>query len=332
MITVIVPAYNAAPVLRRCLKSIREATSEQLELIVVDDASTDATVECCEGLADIVVRRKQRGGAAVARNEGRRHGSGDRLVFIDADVEPEPGSIDVLLTGLAPGYDAAFGSYTALPPTGLRGAATRYKNFLHHFTHQRSQPEVATFWAGFGAVRAEAFDAVGGFPERAIRFADVEDIRLGYALTEAGHRVRVVPGAQALHHKPFTVAGLIRTDLVHRAIPWVDAALRSRSFRPELAVAPRAILSSLAAWTALVATMAVVVGGGWIPAAVAGLGLVAWLALNGPFLAAAYRAMGSVRQTAPLAALHVAFSWYAPLGAAAGLLAHVVGRARAKRR
>ena len=60
MISVIVPAHNAAPTVQRCLKSLRESTATQIEIIVVDDGSTDGTAGLCEALAGVVVPKLER--------------------------------------------------------------------------------------------------------------------------------------------------------------------------------------------------------------------------------------------------------------------------------
>ena len=56
---------------------------------------------------------------------------------------------------------AVLGSYDDRPPAS--GLVARYRNLLHHFVHQRSRREATTFWTGLGAVRRDAFAALGGF-------------------------------------------------------------------------------------------------------------------------------------------------------------------------
>lgn len=89
MISVIISVYNAAPYIRQCIDSIRNQSYPDLEIIAVDDGSTDESGAICEDLARqderIVVIHKENGGNASARNAGIDAARGDFLAFVDAD-------------------------------------------------------------------------------------------------------------------------------------------------------------------------------------------------------------------------------------------------------
>jgi hypothetical protein len=112
---------------------------------------------------------------------------------------------------------AAFGSYDNTPR--VRSLTALYANLRHHWVHQSGQREAVTFWAGLGAVRRDAFWAVGGFDEGPI-VSKIEDIELGTRLKREHWRIRLVPEALGTHCKAWTIAQLWRTDIFHRAIPW----------------------------------------------------------------------------------------------------------------
>ena len=97
--------------------------------------------------------------------------------------------------------------------------AAIYANLRHHWVHQNGQREAVTFWAGLGAVRREAFWAVGGFNEEP-GISKIEDIELGTRLKRERGRIRLVPEALGTHCKDWTIAQLWRTDIFYRAIPW----------------------------------------------------------------------------------------------------------------
>lgn len=94
MVSVIVPAYNIAPYIERCVKSICEQTYADLELILVDDGSTDDTPAICDRLAKaddrICVIHKENGGVSSARNAGIKAMRGEFVSFIDGDDRIEP--------------------------------------------------------------------------------------------------------------------------------------------------------------------------------------------------------------------------------------------------
>ncbi|MCH5258507.1 MAG: glycosyltransferase family 2 protein [Lachnospiraceae bacterium] len=93
-ISVIVPIYNSIDCLERCVKSICAQTYTDLEILLIDDGSTDGTDKLCERLAaeDSRIRfyRKENGGASTARNMGIRLAKGEYLGFVDSDDYIEP--------------------------------------------------------------------------------------------------------------------------------------------------------------------------------------------------------------------------------------------------
>lgn len=88
-ISVIVPVYNTLDYLERCVDSIIHQTYENLEIILVDDGSTDGTGALCDSLAArdqrIRVYHKENGGASSARNFGIWNAVGDYIGFVDSD-------------------------------------------------------------------------------------------------------------------------------------------------------------------------------------------------------------------------------------------------------
>lgn len=88
-VSVIVPVYNSIDCLERCVRSLCAQTYESMEILLIDDGSTDGTDQLCERLAAedarILVRHKKNGGASSARNVGLSMASGDYIGFVDSD-------------------------------------------------------------------------------------------------------------------------------------------------------------------------------------------------------------------------------------------------------
>jgi GT2 family glycosyltransferase len=219
-ISVVVPVHNNPGDLRLCLGALQRAATPDSEIVVVDDGSTDETASVAAVLGVPVVALAENSGPAAARNEGARRTRGAILFFVDADVIVAPTALERVQRFLAdhPQYAAVFGSYDARPHCGRM--VSRYRNLLHHFVHQRGNPEASTFWAGCGAIRRPAFEEVRGFDAARFRRPSIEDIELGYRLREAGHRIRLDPGLQGTHLKRWTLASMVRTDIFRRALPW----------------------------------------------------------------------------------------------------------------
>lgn len=94
-VSVIVPVYNVETYVRKCIKSLVSQTLEDIEIIVVDDGSTDNSMEIVEEFAKedsrIKIYHKQNGGLSDARNYGLQNAKGKYVAFLDSDdyVKPE---------------------------------------------------------------------------------------------------------------------------------------------------------------------------------------------------------------------------------------------------
>lgn len=89
MISVIVPVYNVEKYLERCVKSIAAQTYKDLEILLIDDGSTDKSGEMCDDFQQTDSRikafHKQNGGLSDARNYGIEHSAGEFISFVDSD-------------------------------------------------------------------------------------------------------------------------------------------------------------------------------------------------------------------------------------------------------
>lgn len=89
LVSIIVPVYNVAPYLRRCLDSIINQTYSQLEIILVDDGSTDDSGDICDEYSRkdnrIKIIHKPNGGISSARNTGLEVAKGEYIAFVDSD-------------------------------------------------------------------------------------------------------------------------------------------------------------------------------------------------------------------------------------------------------
>ena len=101
LISVIVPAYNIVDCLEKCIRSITAQTYSKLEILLVNDGSTDSTGALCDKLATedsrIRVFHKENGGSSSARNLGISQAKGEYLGFVDSDDHIEPDMYERLL-------------------------------------------------------------------------------------------------------------------------------------------------------------------------------------------------------------------------------------------
>lgn len=101
LVSIIVPIYNAADFLIRCLDSVEKQTYSNLEMILINDGSTDDSLKICNSYAQkdnrIVLIDKKNEGASIARNIGIQHASGEFFAFLDADDWIAPNYIEQLM-------------------------------------------------------------------------------------------------------------------------------------------------------------------------------------------------------------------------------------------
>lgn len=229
-VAVIIPARNAAATLPRCLTALLAQISDDDEVIVVDDFSTDDTGEVAARFNVKVVRQSRHLGISAARNRGVELTRAPLLFFYDSDVVLAPGALArARATMMRPEVGALIGSYDDDPaaPTTI----SRFKNLAHHHFHQRSGTEVTSFWGGCGLVRRDLFVAAGGFDNEQ---RTIEDVELGYRLTARGVRIVLDPDLQVKHLKKWTLRSLVATDVFLRAIPWTLFWLEGRGLPRDL--------------------------------------------------------------------------------------------------
>lgn len=225
-LAVVVPATDAPPTLARCTGALRAGRRSPDELIIQ--------------------REPEGTGPAAARNAGAARSGGEVLVFVDSDVEVHPDALARIERRFAenPELAAVFGAYDDDP--AAPGLTSRFRNLLHHHVHASSAGPAETFWAGLGAVRREAFEALGGFDASRFPLASVEDIELGLRLRRQGERIVLDPEIRGRHLKAWTPLGMIRTDFWLRGVPWTRLLLRDGGPARALNLGWRHRLSALA--------------------------------------------------------------------------------------
>ena len=133
-VSVVVPVYNVAAYLDTCLESLAQQTFEDLEVVMVDDGSTDESAEIAERFAARDSRfrlvQKANAGLGAARNTGARHASGEFLAFVDSDDVVPRHAYEYLLGALdESGSDFASGNVRRLTSHGTQRSAFQSKVF-----------------------------------------------------------------------------------------------------------------------------------------------------------------------------------------------------------
>jgi poly-beta-1,6-N-acetyl-D-glucosamine synthase len=290
LVTVVVPAFNEGRVLRNCVDSILASTYRSIEIVLVDDGSTDDTLTTMRRYADhsaVTVLAQSNGGKGAALNTGIAAARGEIVLMVDADGIFTPTTVADILRGFdGPRVGAVCGNDT---PVNLDRLQTRLLALLTHtgtgFVRRALSivgclPIVS---GNLGAFRKSVLDEVGGLREDIIG----EDLELTWRIRRAGYAISFRPDAKVYAEVPSTVRGLwrqrirwsrgfIQTVRLHRDMLfrpryglfgcWLPINVTSMLIVPLLQVAALLLVPVLAATTSSP-----------VPASV--LGVLGWLGL-----------------------------------------------------
>lgn len=153
--SVVIPAKDEALGLQRLLPKLCELASDAYEIIVVNDGSTDNTLEVLEKFPVKVVSHKYAKGNGAAIKAGAREAGGDVIVFMDADGQHDPIYIARLLEEMSKGADMAVGARDA----GSQASVGRLvaNGFYNKFASWMTGFEIKDLTSGFRAVNRERF-------------------------------------------------------------------------------------------------------------------------------------------------------------------------------
>jgi glycosyltransferase involved in cell wall biosynthesis len=257
--SVIVPNYNYARSLPLCLDAIREQTYAPIEVVVVDDGSTDDSVRIAEAAGVTVISNLGNKGPSVARNRGAEWASGEILFFVDSDgaLEPDAVANAVALLEADPTLGAVCGIEDAEPL--IRDSwVEEYRGLQRHYWSIVSEGDVSFVFSAMFAIRAEVFAEIGPFNPR-LRWT--EEVDYGHRLVQR-YRMRSTSAVVGRFDHDDKFRTLAR-KLFHRVRSRVPVYARKRKFANGYETPSRAY-SSLAALLAVVTLPLALLGPAWL--------------------------------------------------------------------
>jgi len=248
--------YNGGNLLRQCVESVLHAAHPDDELVVVDNASTDGSIETIaqdfQGVR--IVRNKTNLGFGGGNNLGAQHAQGDYLAFLNPDTTVEPGWLDPLIASL----DATPQAGLATPRILLMDAPDTINtcgNNMHYTgltlcrgmgfpadTYQTSDEVSAVSGAAF-VVRKTLFHTLGGFDESF--FLYMEDTDLSLRTRIAGYQCLYVP-TSVVYHSYRLRFGPRKT--YYQEHGRYRLLLKSLQWRTLLWLAPALLLAEIVTW------------------------------------------------------------------------------------
>ncbi|MEU6200889.1 bifunctional polysaccharide deacetylase/glycosyltransferase family 2 protein [Streptomyces sp. NPDC047061] len=210
--TVLVPAYNEEAGIESTVLSLLSSTHRDLQILVIDDGSTDRTAAVAEGVGDprVTVLRRPHRGKAAALNDGLAWAAHEIVVMVDADTIFEPDAVHRLLQPFA---DPAVGAVSGNTKVGNRRrllARWQHLEYVFGFNLDRRTLDVLqcmpTVPGAISAVRRRALVDVGGLSDDTL----AEDTDLTMALWRAGWRAVYEESAIAWTEVPVSLGQLWR--------------------------------------------------------------------------------------------------------------------------
>ncbi|MCU0548467.1 MAG: glycosyltransferase [Leptolyngbya sp. Prado105] len=201
-LSVVIPTYNRKPILEKCLSAMEDQTFSDYEIVVVDDGSTDGTVEWLQSRSSefphVRLFCQDHGGAAGARNYGVEQAKGDTIVFIDSDLVVTDvflqSHVDTLIRGKEElGNDRLF-TYGRVINTANFASPTSEPYKLTDFS-------AAYFATGNVAISRHWLIEAGLF-DTGFKQYGWEDLELGVRLKNLGLKLVKCPEAVGYHWHP----------------------------------------------------------------------------------------------------------------------------------
>jgi glycosyltransferase involved in cell wall biosynthesis len=221
MISFVIPMYNGEKTIAKTLESLKSVDYDDFEVIVVDDCSTDSSVEIVKKFNCQLVRADKKLGAALARNVGVENSKGDLIFFIDADILVYPDCAKRVAKTFEENQDVVAVVGVLSKDNPYSNFSSQYKNFHMHYYMKNMPRYISCVYTSVTAIRRDTFKKVGFFDSKTCRVcnASVEDIDLGQRISDAGFKIMLDPELQVVHMRNFTLRALISNDF-RRAIDW----------------------------------------------------------------------------------------------------------------
>jgi glycosyltransferase involved in cell wall biosynthesis len=208
-VSIIIPTFNGASRIGNCLDSlIKQTPGRNVEILVVDDGSTDNTANVVRGYSSVRLIPQANAGPASARNRGALEAQGKILLFTDDDCVPMPDWLEVMLGPFKdPDVVGAKGVYrTRQKSLAARFVQIEYEDKYRLMAGQSGIDFIDTYSAGF---RRDRFLEMTGY-DTSFPVACAEDIELSYRMSARGWKMKFVPAAIVYHTHPDTLSRYLK--------------------------------------------------------------------------------------------------------------------------
>lgn len=195
MISIVIPTYNRCFELKKAIDSLtKQNFGDELEIIIVDDGSTDGTEKTIKAIGKIKYLKQQNSGAATARNKGGFNARGEFIMFLDSDCLIDKDCINNILAEIKNSHTNVVTCRITGITKGFWAKCHDYSHFHGFMVNKRTEKK---FPCGSGfLIKKELFESINGFNAK-LKVAEDED--LGMRLSEGGEKIIYLPNAIVYH-------------------------------------------------------------------------------------------------------------------------------------
>lgn len=255
-ISIVIPNFNKAGTVGKCLEAALNSDYGNFEVIVVDDCSHDNSVDVIRSFPCRLIRLEKRSGTSKARNTGARKSTGEIILFTDSDCLLQRDTLSIVnavFSGLEPGTVVG-GTYTQIPHD-----RTFYSTFQSVFAHyfETKNTENPDYIAAHAMIMTpDVFAKSGGFPENFLPI--IEDVELSHRLRTSGCRLVMEPRIEVEHIFNFSLTGSLR-NAVRKTEYWTMYSLNNRDLFADSGCASKELKINVASFS-----LGVFSAAGWI--------------------------------------------------------------------
>jgi len=241
-ISVAIPCYNGAAYVGQAIESMLAQTCPADEVLIVDDGSTDESIEIIRRYPVRLIQHEANLGLASARNTALNNSNEAILVFMDVDAMADASLLEVLLSGFDSPMVAGVGGRGI--ETNISTLADRWRREHATQAFGKNSIDVEHLFGLCMAYRSDVLRKIGGFNSEFL--TNAEDVEVGLRLNDAGYRLRYLPDAIVYHRRTDDEMSLRKTMVswhvagyharqLNKAHPWkIIVGILRRAFTDPL--------------------------------------------------------------------------------------------------
>ncbi|MEU7752468.1 glycosyltransferase family A protein [Micromonospora sp. NPDC049101] len=243
LVSIVVPNYNGADTLPLCLRSLQGQTYPNIEIIIVDDGSSDDSLAIAKRFGVTVTSTGSNMGCGVARNTGVARSTGEIVFYVDSDIalaSDAVASAVAILRG-----DSTIGAVCGVQdaePLVNRTLVAQYRGLQYHYWSASSVGDVSFMFPSLCAIPTKVHTEIGSFNPK---LKQTEEVDFGYRLSQR-YRLRLSQAVRGRHAHDPRLRILLR-KLFHRARLRVPLYADARHFANGFETRQRAWASLAAA-------------------------------------------------------------------------------------